>query len=138
MGSENSPKTTRRRWLFLMGLGAAGTALGTGKLFAKQFARATTPVQLPDMVYDPKLQMMVDPVTRQPVYARANMMSAQDGGRGSSSDDDKKSKDDKSKPKDGKSKAKEPENNDVKAKPKPNPTVTAGCSNCPKCDDNCG
>jgi hypothetical protein len=86
-------------------LHSAGTVVQADTLFAKQFARETTVVKLPDMVYDPHLQVMVDPATRQPVYSRAEMLAA-DG-------QDKK-------------------------KPKPLPTVTAGCKDCPKCDDNCG
>jgi len=62
----------RRRLLTLLGVGAAGTALaavsGSGRLFAKQFVGDASRVDIPDMVYDPKLQMMVDPVTRVPIY----------------------------------------------------------------------
>lgn len=62
----------RRRVLTLFGVGAVGTAFaavsGSGGVFAKQFVGDTAQVKLPDMVYDPKQQMMVDPVTRIPIY----------------------------------------------------------------------
>jgi hypothetical protein len=64
--------STRRRVLRLFGLGAAGTALGvvagTENLFAKQFAGDVAPTKLPVMTYDPELQMMVDPTSKQPIY----------------------------------------------------------------------
>lgn len=61
----------RRRLLKVFGFGAAATvaaATGSDKLFARQFFEKGTDMKVPDMVYDPKLQMMVDPNTRQPVY----------------------------------------------------------------------
>lgn len=64
--------TTRRKVLTLLGLGAAGSVLasvtGSSRLFAKQFVGEGTKSKMPDMVYDPELQMMVDPITRQPLY----------------------------------------------------------------------
>ena len=48
------------------------------------------------MTYDPELQMMIDPVTRRPIYLDSQKVATL------------------------------------------NATVTAGCANCPKCDDNCG
>lgn len=105
MDWNKSSRISRRRLLRLFGVSAAGGIfVATDNLFAKQFARAAVPVRLPDMVYDPDLQVMVDPVTRQPLYSRAEMVSARE----------------------------------ESAKPKPLPTVTAGCSTCPKCDDHCG
>lgn len=66
-------KAARRRLLTLFGLGAAGTAVaavaGSRRLFARQFAGEAAHLDLPKMVYDPELQMMVDAVTREPVYA---------------------------------------------------------------------
>ena len=62
----------RRRTLKMLGLGAAaaavGAALGSDRLFAKQFVGEATRVKVPKMVYDPDLQMMVDPDTRVPIY----------------------------------------------------------------------
>ena len=134
MNLDGSFKISRRRLLYMLGLGAVG--LGAARavvradaLFARQFARETTPVNLPDMVYDPDLQMMVDPATRQPLYARAEMLEAED--------------DYKARPESTESPTPKPT---PKPKPKPKPkapakalpTVTSGCSNCPKCDDHCG
>jgi hypothetical protein len=62
----------RRRVLKLFGLGVTGTAIGvvvaTDRIFAKQFLDTGPTINLPKMVYDPELQMMVDPATRQPIY----------------------------------------------------------------------
>src|ERR1044071_4187907 len=84
----------------LIGIGVAGAALSVGmgseNLYAKHFTGPVTPVKLPDMVYDPELQMMVHPDTRRPVYEDSQKVATI------------------------------------------NATVTAGCANCPKCDDNCG
>jgi hypothetical protein len=86
------------RLLRILGMAAAGTVVGAtadgDKVFAKQFACEGVQVRLPDMIYDSGLQMMVDPVTRAPIYERGKKFAQ-------------------------------------------NPTVTAGCSDCPKCDDNC-
>jgi hypothetical protein len=122
MNEDGSPNISRRRLLYMLG-GAAGVVVAADTLFAKQFARATTPVKLPDMVYDPNLQMMVDPVTRQPLYSRAEMLAAEDW--------------DKEQPLPSPTPESTPQPT-PKATPKPLPTVTAGCSDCPKCDDNCG
>ncbi len=94
-----SSYTTRRGLLRLLVLGAAGAMLGaaaiSNKVFAKQFLAEGAKIRLPEMVYDPSLQMMVDPKTGRPIYADA-----------------------------GKSLV-------------ALPTVTAGCDDCPKCDDQC-
>jgi hypothetical protein len=129
MNWDRSFNISRRHLLYILGFGAVG--LGAARavvradtLFAKQFARGTTPVQLPDMVYDPDLQMMVDPVTRQPLYARVEMLAAGDNCEARSESEETPTPKATPKPK--------------PKKPKPLPTVTSGCSNCPKCDDNCG
>jgi len=100
MTKTNAFSAARRNVLRLFGLGAAGTvvgvAVGADKLFAKQFAGPVTDVEMPKMVYDPNLQMMVDPQTRLPIYLHSQKVATI------------------------------------------NATVTAGCANCPKCDDNCG
>jgi hypothetical protein len=114
MNRDGSHNISRRRLLYILG-GAAGVVVAADTLFAKQFARETTPQKLPDMVYDPDLQMMVDPATRQPLYSRAVMLAAKDQ--------------DQEKP---------PPSPTPKSTPKPLPTVTAGCNDCPKCDDDCG
>lgn len=72
MSKDHLFNSARRQVLRMFGLGAAGTAIGavvaSGSLFAKQFAGDVTPVKLPEMTYDPELQMMVDPLTRRPIY----------------------------------------------------------------------
>ena len=113
--NEGGPSNiSRRQLLQLIGV-AAGAALAADTLFARQFARQTTPVTLPDMVYDPDLQVMVDPVTGQPVYVRAAMLT-----------DASKLANPSPEP-----------TQQPKSTPKPLPTVTSGCKECPKCDDNC-
>ena len=89
----------RRRVLGLLGLGAAGTLLaaaGSKTLFAKQFVGDACHADAPEMVYDPELQQMVDPVTRAPIYGDVKDIKVASG----------------------------------------YPTITAGCSNCPKKDDD--
>jgi hypothetical protein len=72
MSEEPVFNSARRRVLRLLGLGAAGTAIAavstSESLFAKQFAGDAAPIKLPQMTYDPALQMMVDPVSRRPIY----------------------------------------------------------------------
>jgi hypothetical protein len=100
MSEDHLFNSARRRVLRMFGLGAAGTAIGAvvapDSLFAKQFAGDASAIKLPEMTYDPELQMMVDPVTRRPIYLDSQKVATI------------------------------------------NATVTAGCPDCPKCDDNCG
>ncbi len=99
--SKNSTllNTLWRQLVVTFGVAATGTAIGavatSDNVFAKQFACSAVEITLPEMTYDPELQMMVHPVTRQPIYETAGKMAAN------------------------------------------NPTVTAGCKTCPKCDDYC-
>lgn len=97
---SGSFNVARRRLLTLLGLGAVGTALasvtGSGRLFAKQFVGEATRVDLPEMVYDQELQMMVEPSTRVPIYDDMENIKVASG----------------------------------------LPTITAGCSDCPKKDDD--
>ena len=97
---SNWLNTSWRRVVLTLSLGATGAAISavatSDGVFAKQFACSGIEVKLPEMTYDPELQMMVDPVTRQPIYEQAGKVAAH------------------------------------------NPTVTAGCKTCPKCDDYCG
>ena len=56
-----------------LGIGAAGSLAGTAgasssAVFAKQFLDKGAPMAVAEMVYDPELQMMVDPATGQPIY----------------------------------------------------------------------
>lgn len=100
MTKDRAFDSARRQVLRLFGLGAAGTAIGVvataNGVFAKQFAGDVTEVKLPEMTYDPELQMMVDPSTRKPIYLDSQKVATL------------------------------------------NATITAGCRNCPKCDDACG
>jgi len=99
MRGNSAFSAARRNALRLLGLGVTGTVVGAGvgssRVFAKQFVGPANPVQLPEMVYDPDLQVMVDPVSRLPVFLNSQKLASS------------------------------------------NSTVTAGCANCPKCDDNC-
>jgi len=95
----DSPNAARRGLLRLLGIGAAGAAVGTlgsARLFAKQFVGDAMQADLPEMVYDPDSQMMVDPATRAPIYTDMDNIKVASG----------------------------------------LPTVTAGCSDCPKKDDD--
>ncbi len=95
--SGQSFSAARRRVLSLFGWGAAGTALGavvaSDQVFAKEFCGEAATMANPPMVYDSGLQVMVDPVTRKPVYEGAKKLRLA------------------------------------------NPTITAGCKDCPKKDD---
>ncbi len=49
--------------------GPAICAMGVSdKVFASQFLEKGAEMTFPQMTYDPGLQMMVNPVTRQPIY----------------------------------------------------------------------
>jgi hypothetical protein len=92
----NSLWSKLRGRTLMLGLGAAGSAVGAisgDQVFAKQFVCDGLSTKLPAMVYDPGLQVMVDPVSGQPIYEDAKKLRLA------------------------------------------NPTVTAGCSDCPKKDD---
>ncbi len=65
----------RRRALRFLGLGAVAAAFAAPTtLFARQFVGATAKSKTPNMVYDPDLQMLVDPLTREPVYEDAKRL----------------------------------------------------------------
>jgi hypothetical protein len=71
--------TSWRRVVLMLGLGAAGGTISiatSDAVFAKQFACTGIEIQLPEMMYDPELQMMVDPATRQPIYEQAGKLAA--------------------------------------------------------------
>jgi len=75
--------SARRRALKLFGLGAAGAAIGTvvgsDTIFAKQFVEDGPTVRLPEMVYDPHLQMMIDPITKRPIYEDGTKLDVASG-----------------------------------------------------------
>ncbi|MGD0561911.1 MAG: hypothetical protein ABSA66_02375 [Roseiarcus sp.] len=54
--------------------GAAGTAQASNDIFARQFLNKGAAMTIPKMVYCPRLQVMVDPLTRQPIYEKNNNM----------------------------------------------------------------
>ena len=130
MNSDRSFKVTRRRLLYMLGLGAIGfgavqTVVKAEAIFAKQFAAKTHPLELPEMEYDPDLQMMVDPVTRRPLYVRVEMLTTDGDYRPNQAAAD--------------SATATPEPSAKPKRPsKALPTVTSGCKKCPKCDDHCG
>ena len=59
-------------FLTLLGIGATGSALASqdvpNTVFARQFLGTGADTNLPSMVYDPELQMLVDAVTLKPIY----------------------------------------------------------------------
>lgn len=67
-----------RLLLGIVGVGAVGATIETAEaskdIFARQFLNRGAGMTIPNMVYDPKLQVMVDPVTRQPIYEKNNEM----------------------------------------------------------------
>lgn len=69
-------KTIRGALLTLVGVGAAVTTAGqagaSSSVFAKDFLDQGVKMNVPNMVYDPVLQVMVDPVTRTPIYSKQN------------------------------------------------------------------
>jgi hypothetical protein len=82
MRKDHSFNTARRQVLRMLGLGAAGTAISavvaSDGLFAKQFADEVPRVKVPEMTYDPQLQMMVDPVSRRPIYLNPQKVATSD------------------------------------------------------------
>lgn len=72
----------RRRVLKVFGLGVTGTvaaAVATDRVFAKQFLDTGPVINLPKMVYDPTLQMMVDPLTQRPIYEDSKEITVASG-----------------------------------------------------------
>lgn len=76
MSVQAQSKTIRSALLTLIGFGAAMTATGQAEastsIFAKDFLDEGARMSVPNMVYDPVLQVMVDPVTRIPIYSKQN------------------------------------------------------------------
>ena len=75
----------RRHALKLFGLGAAGAvAMLAGvtapdTVFAMQFVKDSNTIKTPRMVYDERLQMMVDPVSLLPIYEDAKNLKVASG-----------------------------------------------------------
>jgi len=60
-----------QRFLKVLGMGAASAGVMTAtdnQVFASLFLKDTTSVTNPEMVYDPKLQLMVTPGTDDPIF----------------------------------------------------------------------
>ena len=76
MSVQAHSKTIRGALLTLVGFGAAVTAAGqaeaSSSIFAKDFLDEGVQMSVPNMVYDPVLQVMVDPATRTPIYSKQN------------------------------------------------------------------
>jgi len=76
MSVQAHSKTIRGALLTLVGFGAAVTAAGQAEassfIFAKDFLDEGVQMSVPNMVYDPVLQVMVDPATRTPIYSKQN------------------------------------------------------------------
>lgn len=66
--------SVRRALFTVIGIGTVGGIAAeqgqaaSGNVFACQFLDKAAAMHIPNMVYDPELQMMVDPVTAQPIY----------------------------------------------------------------------
>lgn len=76
MSVKAHSRTIRGAFLTLIGFGAAITTAGqaetSSSIFAKDFLDEGVQMNVPNMVYDPVLQVMVDPATRTPIYSKQN------------------------------------------------------------------
>lgn len=74
MSVQFSSKVIRGALLTLVGCGTAMTAAhqaqATTSVFAKEFLDRGVQMHVPKMVYCPVQQVMVDPVTREPIYRK--------------------------------------------------------------------
>jgi|GraSoiStandDraft_4_1057263.scaffolds.fasta_scaffold138291_2 hypothetical protein len=70
--AANACRRLIQRFLKILGLGAAGAGIVTvttgSQVFASLFLKETMSVADPEMVYDPKLQLMVRPGTDDPIF----------------------------------------------------------------------
>jgi hypothetical protein len=78
MNTKDVSANLVRLLLGIVGAGTVGTTFETAQasndIFARPFLNKGAGMTIPAMVYDPALQMMVDPVTRAPVYEKNNNM----------------------------------------------------------------
>ena len=76
MSMKIQSKQIRSALLTLLGFGTAmavaGQAQASSSIFAKDFLDRGAQMNVPKMVYCPVLQVMVDPVTRIPIYSKQN------------------------------------------------------------------
>jgi hypothetical protein len=74
MNTKDVSANLVRLLLGIVGAGTVGTAIenaqASNDIFARPFLNKGAEMTIPAMVYDPTLQMMVDPVTRAPVYEK--------------------------------------------------------------------
>jgi hypothetical protein len=70
--AANACRRLFQRFLKILGLGAAGAGIATvatgSQVFASLFLKETMSVADPEMVYDPRLQLMVRPGTEDPIF----------------------------------------------------------------------
>ena len=73
-----------RRLLGMVGVTATGTGLlslaSGGQVFAHQFLKDATPMEIPEMVYSPEQQLMVKPGTHNPVFKYSRSLLRGNGG----------------------------------------------------------
>ena len=78
MNMKDISANSVRLLLGIVGAGTVGAALepaqASNDIFARPFLNKGAGMTIPAMVYDPILQMMVDPITRTPVYEKNNDM----------------------------------------------------------------
>ena len=74
MNTKDVSANLVRLLLGVVGAGTVGAtfeaAQASNDIFARPFLNKGAEMTIPAMVYDPVLQMMVDPVTRAPVYEK--------------------------------------------------------------------
>jgi hypothetical protein len=74
MNTKDVSANLVRLLLGVVGAGTVGatfeTAQASNDIFARPFLNKGAEMAIPAMVYDPTLQMMVDPITRAPVYEK--------------------------------------------------------------------
>jgi hypothetical protein len=74
MNTKDVSANLVRLLLGVVGAGTVGAtfeaAQASNDIFARPFLSKGAEMTIPAMVYDPVLQMMVDPVTRAPVYMK--------------------------------------------------------------------
>ncbi|MDO8396245.1 MAG: hypothetical protein Q7T45_00330 [Bradyrhizobium sp.] len=78
MNMKDISANSVRLLLGIVSAGTVGAALepahASNDIFARPFLNTGAGMTIPAMVYDPALQMMVDPTTRTPVYEKNNNM----------------------------------------------------------------
>ncbi len=82
--AANACRSLFQRFLKILGLGAAGASIVTvatgSQVFASLFLKETMSVTNPEMVYDPKLQLMVRPGTDDPIFLYRKVLRGKENG----------------------------------------------------------